>query len=138
MLTLLTPSALNLLVRMPIAWFMAAGVGNFPLPDTALSVIDVPPCRSRPSRTLNLSCQLPGCTISPPMMVANNAISSTSSAARYRHGLDTVPVPACLDMPPGRDPLPRGLAGLLLGGATCACPYDVDRPVVTPAIPRRG
>lgn len=122
MLTLLTPSALNLLVRIPMAWFIEAVVGTPPLPETAFSVIEVPPCRSRPSSTLNLLCQFPGCASSPPITVANMAMSSTASAARYRQGLDTVPPPACLDALPGREPVPRGPAGFLLGVATCACP----------------
>ncbi len=50
------------------------------------------------------------------MIVANMTISSPTSTARYRHGREVTP--GCLDEPP---PV-LDLAGLLLGGATCACP----------------
>src|SRR5262245_47842579 len=83
---------------------------------TALMVIVVPLDRSRPSPTLNLSCQLPGFPISPPMITANMTISRPASTARYRHGREVTP--GCLDWPPAV----RDRAGLLLGDATCACP----------------
>lgn len=50
---LLMPSPLNRLSRMEIAVFMSVVLGTPPLSATALSVTSVPPCRSRPSRTLN-------------------------------------------------------------------------------------
>jgi hypothetical protein len=48
-------------------------------------------------------------------------ISRAARIPRYRHGRETTP--GCLvDPPPGLDAEERGWDGLLLGGATCACP----------------
>lgn len=80
---------------------------------TALIVIVVPLERSRPRPTLNLLCQLPGCTKALPMIVPSMTISSAARTARYRHGLDVTP--ACLAAAARDD-------GLLLGRATYSCP----------------
>src|SRR5262249_31828991 len=83
---------------------------------TVLIVTVVPLERSRPRPTLNLSCQFPGCTNAPPMIAANITISSATRTPRERHGREAAP--CCLDDPRAG----RCRDGLLLGGATCACP----------------
>ena len=81
---------------------------------TALIVIVVPLDRSRPRPTLNLLCQLPGCTRALPMIVPSKTISRAARTARYRHGLDVTP--GCRDAAARDD-------DLLLGDATYARPF---------------
>jgi len=85
------PSPLKRLSRMEIAVFMSVLLGTPPFAATALRVTKVPPCRSRPSPTLNLWCQSAGCRAAPPMTVASMTKTSTASAAMWMPGRDTVP-----------------------------------------------
>src|SRR5215813_10454564 len=108
---------------------------------TALIVIVVPLDRSRPSPTLNLLCQSPGCARALPMIVPSRTISSAARTARYRQGLEITP--GCLaEPPPDRDAVlaredeppepPAGVRGpddLLLGGATDTRP-SCERPAI--------
>ena len=124
------PFPFTRLVKMPIAVVISDCVGTPPCGATALSVIVVPLERSRPSPTLNLLCQSPGCAKAPPMIAASMTMSSAVRTARYRQGLEATP--GCRgEPPPGRDAVrvrgeeppepPAGVRGsddLLFGGAT--------------------
>jgi len=85
---LLMPRPLNRLSRIEIAVFMSVLVGTPPFAATALSVTSVPPCRSRPSPTLNFLCQSPGCRAAPLMTAAS--MTNHDVHVRLMHGIGIV------------------------------------------------